>query len=166
MERLSAAEAELEELVQAPVAANEDPTLWLPDELLVLILLAVVHTRQCAVVCRRWRRLAHEPAVQRQLRTVRWHEYERQELAPKKVEATFGANLAASGERLVCTGFSLLLAWRAAHPNRLFRLEGHAARVTAVAVGEDGTIYSGSLDRTVRVWSGDDGTLLQQLEGH
>jgi WD40 repeat protein len=33
-------------------------------------------------------------------------------------------------------------------------------------VGRDGNLYSGSNDGTIRVWSGDDGALLQTLKGH
>jgi WD40 repeat protein len=35
--------------------------------------------------------------------------------------------------------------------------------VTALAVGQDGKVYSGSIDRTIRVWSGVDGALFQTL---
>jgi WD40 repeat protein len=33
-------------------------------------------------------------------------------------------------------------------------------------VGVNGTVYSGSDDRTIRAWSGEDGTLLRTLHGH
>jgi WD40 repeat protein len=33
-------------------------------------------------------------------------------------------------------------------------------------VGLDGKVYSGSADTTIRVWSPDDGALLQTLTGH
>ena len=46
------------------------------------------------------------------------------------------------------------------------RLEGHKAGVSALAVGQDGKIYSASYDHTIRVWSGVDGTYLQTLKGH
>jgi WD40 repeat protein len=45
-------------------------------------------------------------------------------------------------------------------------LVGHTEIVTSLAVGLDGKVYSGSWDRTIRVWSPDDGALLQTLEGH
>jgi WD40 repeat protein len=35
------------------------------------------------------------------------------------------------------------------------RLEGHTDWVYALAVGPDGTVYSGSADTTIRVWSGE-----------
>jgi WD40 repeat protein len=38
--------------------------------------------------------------------------------------------------------------------------------VRALAVGLNDKLYSGSSDMTIRVWSGDDGTHLQTLEGH
>ena len=46
-------------------------------------------------------------------------------------------------------------------------LEGHTSEVRSVAVSPDGsTIASGSDDRTVRVWSLADGSLLHTLYGH
>jgi WD40 repeat protein len=42
-------------------------------------------------------------------------------------------------------------------------LEGHTADVYAVAVRADGTVYSGSQDGTLRMWSGLDGSLLRTL---
>jgi WD40 repeat protein len=42
-------------------------------------------------------------------------------------------------------------------------LEGHNQFVRALAVGVEGRVYSGSLDTTVRVWSGNDGALLHVL---
>ena len=44
------AEAELEAAVAAPVAEREDPTLWLPDELLLLILVQVMYGRLLGVL--------------------------------------------------------------------------------------------------------------------
>jgi hypothetical protein len=46
------------------------------------------------------------------------------------------------------------------------KLEGHTGYVRALAVGLDGKVYSGSEDKAIRVWSGDDGTHLQTLVGH
>jgi len=43
-------------------------------------------------------------------------------------------------------------------------LGNHAYRV--LAVKWDGRIYSASIDKTIRVWSGTDGTLMQTLDGH
>ena len=45
-------------------------------------------------------------------------------------------------------------------------LEGHTLGVSALAVGLDGKIYSGSYDPLIRVWSGVDGEHLHTLEGH
>ena len=45
-------------------------------------------------------------------------------------------------------------------------LGGHTDVVWSLAVGLDGKIYSGSEDKTIRVWSGVDGIHLQTLEGH
>ena len=45
-------------------------------------------------------------------------------------------------------------------------LKGDTHGVRALAAGLDGKIYSGSNDKTIRVWSGVDGTHQQTLEGH
>jgi WD40 repeat protein len=44
------------------------------------------------------------------------------------------------------------------------RLEGHTSTVKCLTVGLGDTIYSGSCDRTVRVWRG--GNEIRKLEGH
>jgi WD40 repeat protein len=49
----------------------------------------------------------------------------------------------------------------------LLTLEGHTLRVSSVAWSDDGTMLaSGSWDKSVRVWRGDDGRLQQTLQGH
>ena len=46
-------------------------------------------------------------------------------------------------------------------------LSGHAGSVHALVLSPDGQrLYTGSQDRTVRVWSTADGALLQTLQGH
>ncbi|CAG0882842.1 unnamed protein product [Cyprideis torosa] len=45
-------------------------------------------------------------------------------------------------------------------------LSGHRASVTCLRWGGKGLIYSGSQDRTVRVWRSQDGALCRMLEGH
>ena len=45
-------------------------------------------------------------------------------------------------------------------------LEGHNEGLCALAVGLDGKVYSGSNDKTIRVWSPVDSTHLQTLVGH
>jgi hypothetical protein len=52
-------ESELEAAVAAPTSGGRDPTSWLPDELLIVILLLLpsetLWKGQCTAVCRRWR---------------------------------------------------------------------------------------------------------------
>ena len=45
-------------------------------------------------------------------------------------------------------------------------LKGHTGGIGALALGLDGKIYSGSNDKTIRVWSGVDGALLCTLPGN
>ena len=45
-------------------------------------------------------------------------------------------------------------------------LTGHTGCVNVLALGPDGTLYSGSDDRTIKVWSTNDGVCVKTLEGH
>ncbi|KAJ2448778.1 ribosome assembly [Coemansia sp. RSA 2336] len=47
----------------------------------------------------------------------------------------------------------------------LFTLAGHTAAVTCVKWGGDGRIYTGSQDKTIKIWNSD-GTLYKTLAGH
>lgn len=48
----------------------------------------------------------------------------------------------------------------------LFVLSSHMASVTCVKWGGSGLVYSGSQDRTIRVWRAKDGALCRTLQGH
>jgi hypothetical protein len=71
-------ESELEAAVAAPASGGRDPTSWLPDELLIVILLLLpfetLWKGQYAGVCRRWRALGQGESgpVQRRKRTGKW----------------------------------------------------------------------------------------------
>ena len=48
----------------------------------------------------------------------------------------------------------------------MYRLSGHAREVTSVAFSADGSkVVSGSKDETVKIWSADNGEVLQTLSG-
>jgi hypothetical protein len=126
---LAEAEAELVLEVNAPVANGVDPTEWLPEELLMAILIQVVTAGVCGLVCRRWHTACQDGRIKRRAWEGRWEGYS--------------------------------AGWRA--PQELFT---QSDLVCALAVGPDGTVYSGSLFKMVRAWSGTDGTLLRTLKGH
>lgn len=46
------------------------------------------------------------------------------------------------------------------------KFNGHEKNLCALAIGLDGNLYSGSADRTIKVWSTQDGALLRTLTGH
>jgi WD40 repeat protein len=54
--------------------------------------------------------------------------------------------------------------WSVVDGSHLGTLEGHSYAVNAVAVGADGTVYSGSDDGTVRIWSGLDGSSIREVD--
>jgi hypothetical protein len=62
---LAETEAELEVEVLVPVANGVDPTEWLPEELLVAILLQVVAAGVCGLVCRRWYAVCQDASTAR-----------------------------------------------------------------------------------------------------
>jgi hypothetical protein len=69
-------ERELNVLVNAPVSGGRDPTDWLPDELVLLIILFlpgnVLWAEVCERVCQRWARLMESARVKRRKRDGRW----------------------------------------------------------------------------------------------
>jgi hypothetical protein len=167
---MTQAKAELDTLVAAPIPSGEDPTAWLPDELLILILLQVGWARGCEAVCRRWRGLRQDVSVKRQLREGRWEEYTARRLKPRSFNRycrdvyrlAVGPN-----EKVYTTSKGRLVrVWSTRDGQLLETLEGHTNAVASLAVAADGTLYSGSWDRTVRVWSGETGVHLRTLTGH
>eukprot|EP00035_Acanthoeca_spectabilis_P024513 m.454133 g.454133 ORF g.454133 m.454133 type:complete len:356 (+) comp20620_c0_seq1:448-1515(+) len=157
-------------------AAEEDRTLWLPDEVMLMVLIRVVYTGACAQVCRRWRRLVSEPFVKTQRWSLRWGDYAGGRLEPRRLPGPAGAirSLALSpcGARIYAgdeTG--TLTVWRkddAGTHVRATVLSAHELPIVDVAVAKDGTVFTASDDVTVKVWAGGgpDLTLLRTLTGH
>jgi WD40 repeat protein len=168
---LTQATAELDALVAAPAPSGVDPTAWLPDELLIFIVVQVGWRRGCEGVCRRWRGLCLEDAaVARQLRDGRWDEYAAGRLEPRQLHGFRGdvSSLTVGPNGTVYCGSSggLVRVWSTRNGQLLQTLEGHTEGVYSIAVAPDGTVYSGSIGNTVRVWSGENGSLLRTLTGH
>jgi hypothetical protein len=157
-------EGELEAAVAAPANDGRDPTSWLPDELLIVILLLLpsetLWKGQCTAVCRRWRTLGESGPVQRRKRTGRWEAYAKGWIQPRMLEGhtNYICSLVAGlGDTIYSGSYdSTVRVWN--EEKEIQRLEGHTDMVYALAVGPDGTAYTGSYDTTIRVWSGDDGT--------
>jgi hypothetical protein len=165
-------ESELEAAVAAPASGGRDPTLGLPDELLIVILLLLpfetLWKGQYTGVCRRWRALGESGPVQRRKRKGKWEAYAKGWVQPRRLEGHTdtvtclavglgGTIYSGSRDRTVRV-------WRGG--KEILRLGGHDNWVYALAVGPDGTVYSGSYDTTIRVWSGEDGTHIRTLSGH
>jgi hypothetical protein len=167
---MTQATAELEALVAAPVPTGLDPTAWLPDELLILILLQVGWGGGCEAVCRRWHGLCQDVALKRQLREGRWEEYAAGRLRPRTLHGHCGyiTSLATgpNDELYSGSGDAMVRVWSTRDGQLLRTLEGHTESVYSLAVAQDGTLYSGSADDTVRVWSGETGIHLRTLTGH
>jgi hypothetical protein len=86
---MDAAENELNELVNAPVSGGRDPTEWLSDELMVMIIVMLplnmmwVTAHGCGRVCRRWARLLKDESVKHALKVGRWAAYEAGLIRPR-----------------------------------------------------------------------------------
>ena len=154
------AEVELEAAVAAPVDGGEDPTSWLPDELMILILLQVVLFEGCGAVsgvCRRWRRLSQDTAVRAAGWHGKWRLYAEGKLKPRVLRG-YGAihALASSPDGSRIYGGSsdeTIKVWSGTDGTLLRSLEC-SNRITSVAIGPDGTLCAGSYDGRVQVWYG------------
>jgi hypothetical protein len=171
---MASAKRELNALVKAPVSGGRDPFEWLPDELIVMIMLMlsfeVLWSSACERVCQRWARLMESAPVKRHKRDGRWPAYEAGVITSRElvghthyvIALTVGLN----GKVYSGSDNGTILVWSGDDGTHLQSLVGHTDWVCALAVGLDGKVYSGSHDRTIRAWSGDDGTHLQTLVGH
>lgn len=173
-EALELAQHELETAVQAVVAGGVDPTLWLPDELLIRIVVGVMVGGRCGCVCQRWHRLCDDARVKRSAWEARWARYSDERLAPQRLIGHTSGVLALAGHcnKVYSAGCDSTIRVHISSPDPsvdgtlLQTLKGHTDWVMSLVVGVDGTLYTGSSDSTVRVWSGDDGSPLCTLEGH
>ena len=93
-EEIKVAESELDAAVNAPVSGSRDPTEWLPDEILVAIILAVKAETMwvCDRVCLRWKRVMESaPSVAELKREVRWAGYDVGVIVPRVLEGHTGS---------------------------------------------------------------------------
>jgi WD40 repeat protein len=167
-------ERELDALVNAPVSGGRDPFEWLPDELIVMIMLMlpfeVLWGGVCERVCLRWARLIESAPVKRRKRDGRWAAYEAGVIKPRELEGhtecVYALAVGIDGKIYSGSNDTTIRVWSGDDGTHLQTLAGHTDEVWALAVGLDGKVYSGSNETTIRVWSGDDGTHLQTLVGH
>lgn len=164
----------------ARFAEGADPTEELPDELLLLILLHVVHIHHCITVCRRWHRLCLVPPVKQQLRTVydtRWADYVSGRRKPRDlVGADSSYDLVTAGSRVFACNLSrhAVLSWRIPKLRRSDEQQPVVPEVEEVfhntgsdfyafALGPNGTVVTGEDYGVVRVWSASTGEMLRTL---
>jgi hypothetical protein len=132
---LAAAEAELEVEVHAPVANGVDPTAWLPDELLMAILIHVAAGGACRLACRRWHAACHDRSVKRRAWEGRWEGYSAGWRVPQKLIG-----------------------------DRLGPYSDPSEEVCALAVGPEGTVYSATTYNGTYAWSGTGRSYLRALD--
>ena len=168
------AEVELDAAVNAPVSGGRDPTDWLPDELMLAILLKLpfdaLFSGACERVCRRWAHLMNSAPIKRRMRDGKWEAYEQGVILPEKLEGrsstVYALAIGLDGKVYSGSWDTTIRVWNPSGRGHPQTLRGHTGGVYALAVGLDGQVFSGSTDRTVRVWCGEDGTHLRTLEGH
>jgi len=171
---VASAEGELDALVNAPVSRGRDPFEWLPDELLVMVLvmlpLAMLWSGACERVCQRWARLMESSPVKRRMQVGKWAAYEAGAIQPRALEghtdAVWSIAVGMDGKIYSGSGDMTIKVWNGEDGTLLRTLVGHTHAVLALTVGPDGNLCSGSYDRSIRVWSGDDGSHLRSLVGH
>ena len=169
--KIEAAEAELASAVSASVEGNVDPTGWLPNELMILILLHLVYSfDDCRSVCKRWHRLCRDRQMKVVMDLSRWRGYVNGTVSPRTMtgHTNWVYALAVGKQGKVYSGSEdrTVKVWCGSSGDLLQTLTGHTDYVRALAIGHDGRVYSGSHDCTVKVWSGDDGLLTNTLTGH
>ena len=147
-----------------------DPTEWLPNELLLIILAHYALARVGAKVCRRWRGLCRGLNEGRTRLLTSWSMYNKGQETPAQWKGhTEGIRALAAGHNNKLYSASkdcTIRVWSMEDGRCLQTLTGHTGWVTGLAIGRDGTVYSASGDKTVRVWSGVDGSHLETFDGH
>jgi WD40 repeat protein len=86
---------------------------------------------------------------------------------PKKVRFPFCMRFTPDGRRLAFSDtLGFLYLWDLSGQQPLRKLAGHNGPVTALAFAPDGTLASGGMDRTIRLWHPDIDQEVAVLEGH
>jgi WD40 repeat protein len=169
-------ERELLAAISAPVEKGEDPTLWLPDELLVAILLVApfrsLWAGTCGMVCRRWHGLVTTtPEIQKWLRSGRWGAYEAGWITPRVLKthrhAVTALAVGSDGAVYAAAGTTITVWPRGvggASPEvRTFEVDV-TADVLVVASGS--IVLSTSQDCVVRSYSVQPDGALHTMTGH
>ena len=167
---IEAAESELASAVAAPLECDEDPTGWLPNELMIMVLLHVVFLEECRSVCKRWHVLCRGGQLKTAMGLSLWKAYADGRRTPQTVTGHtdwVSALAVGKGGKVYSGSFDTTVkVWCGSTGALLQTLQGHTSGVLALAIGHDGNVYSGSEDSTVKVWSGHDGALVRTLVGH
>lgn len=152
------AESRLEVAVNAPLSSGEDPTKWLPDEVMIVIILALpfdmLWCGRCSLVCRRWRTLLQTPEIRQLKWARRWEAYASGWISPRKLlQPDRSLTLTTGPDGSLYSGLrnGSIGVTKAQQPVRL--LLGHTQPVIAIAVSARGMVFSASIDETVRSWT-------------
>jgi hypothetical protein len=150
---INATESELDAAVNAPVSGGRDPTEWLPDELMLMVLervpFATLWSGVCERACQRWARLMESASIVRRKRDGRWAAYETGAIKPRKLEGhtnyVCALTIGLDGKVYSASVDTTIKVWSGESGALLLQsLTGHTGGVNSLAVGLDGKIYSGS----------------------
>lgn len=165
-------------VINAPPPDNEDHTLRLPDEMLLkIVLMWCVRSdfHSIVAVCRRWRRLACLPSVQKVFQQqLRLDGYANGFSHPKTIqghnEVVVSLALADDNRLFSVSIDTTIKVWQKSTTTSelvpIQTLTSHTDGVRCVALSNDDRLFSASYDRTIRVWSSKDYSHLQTLVGH
>eukprot|EP00035_Acanthoeca_spectabilis_P033333 m.23087 g.23087 ORF g.23087 m.23087 type:complete len:722 (-) comp5901_c0_seq1:372-2537(-) len=124
-------DAAVEVRVSHPVEGGVDPTLWLPDEMLLMILQMAPTAALCRavpLVCKRWHALMQSSPLRARLKWARWELFALGEIRPGHIQISAGDG---DGDEA----------------------EGrHTEQATTLAVGPRGEIWTAGDDAT-KVWT-------------
>ena len=177
---MASVKVELDGLIDASVSGGHDPTLSLPDEIMVIIFrmvpFEVLWGGVLERVCQRWRQIVQKSSLlKRRKQAERWVAYEAEAITPVELKGhTRGVGalvVGRDGKIYSSSHDGTVRVWSGVdgtHLQTLALRESSAddfAEANVFAVGSDGKLYT-SQYCTIRGWSGADGTHLYMLEGH
>lgn len=163
--------AELDTLVNQSL--DEDPTLWLPNEIMVLIFLMlparVLWFGGYQRVCHRWKKILDSTSpIERYKMKHRWMAYENRILSPKRILCSGAFSMVVcQNNNIYCLNYAGDKIYVFDENNELGMTIDVGGYIVAVAAGAaNNKIYCGLTDGRIPICSGKDGTRLGTYKGH
>lgn len=165
-DNLIIAEADLQNALNAPVSGGVDPTEWLPDELLIIVLLKLDISTLWACrrqpPCRRWWKILTAPPLMRWFHQTRWTAFSRRWIRPKVVGECKSASVSAvvsRGDDTVACGLTdgTITLWNIRECRLVRTFSSGTSPVLALAICPRGRVFCGSAHGVISVWCSETG---------